>query len=564
MNVLTPSGYKDIDLVNIGDDLVAYDTNTGDVIINKLLDKEYISCDMFHDIYDMDGNLVETKEHIFEEAYGTIAYYKINDTWKLAYNQSIWADMRVVHVNELQVGDIIYDDSDNEVVVTSIVKLDDELTQLKLRVSGDHSYIADGIQLHNPSRYWSGARSATSTNWNFTTGGTNWGSASGLSDNATAPASGDDVFFDGVAALGNSSSNMNTNYSLAIVNLTGYTGALTITGALTVSSTFTDTTSHTWVNGGGTITFSGTQTIASGGSTIPIPITFSIGSTTKTLLGDLTNTGLFSIAGNSIVINWTTNEVIHAKGGLTCTFIQSGGTAKISIEGGTWTGSATSGNGVGNNVDLAGNVTFASIVSWVGNGKTLKYVSGTITTTASTFYITAATLAATITLDTNGISFTNVVVHGIASTNVLTFSLTSNLTVLGTFNMFTAAPSIVANPVTFSGSGSFSIANLYYNGLNTVQRDITLTAGQTYTITTSLRTVGTSTTQFQAPCRIISSNGVTRANLTLSAAATCSAIIDFTRINASGGRTINTWNGVVTDCVNINTYTDLKTVAASS
>ena len=36
MQVLTPSGYVDIIDLNIGDDVIAYDINTGEQIINHL------------------------------------------------------------------------------------------------------------------------------------------------------------------------------------------------------------------------------------------------------------------------------------------------------------------------------------------------------------------------------------------------------------------------------------------------------------------------------------------------------------------------------------------------
>ena len=50
MNLLTPTGYKNIDDVNIGDELIAYDINTGVIIINTLLKKELWTNDMLPSI----------------------------------------------------------------------------------------------------------------------------------------------------------------------------------------------------------------------------------------------------------------------------------------------------------------------------------------------------------------------------------------------------------------------------------------------------------------------------------------------------------------------------------
>ena len=201
MELLTPTGYKNINDVNIGDELIAYDINTGAVIINNLLGKELWTNDMleanppmYESVYNEETQEYEdvlvyagmTSEEVFQETHGDWKFFEINGTWKLFVNQSIWANLKVVHVSDLQVGDIVYDDDDNDVVITSIVECV-EPSWWRLVVSNDHSYIANNLQLHNASRYWSGNMTPTSFNWNYTTGGTNWGSASGVADNATVP-----------------------------------------------------------------------------------------------------------------------------------------------------------------------------------------------------------------------------------------------------------------------------------------------------------------------------------------------------------------------------------------
>lgn len=76
MQVLTPSGYVDIIDLNIGDEVIAYDINTGAQIINHLEGKTLWSPDMYpaeyttgH--YDEEGNwvppvLVRTSYEVFK------------------------------------------------------------------------------------------------------------------------------------------------------------------------------------------------------------------------------------------------------------------------------------------------------------------------------------------------------------------------------------------------------------------------------------------------------------------------------------------------------------------
>ena len=78
----------------------------------------------------------------------------------------------------------------------------------------------------------------TSYNWSYTgTGSTrNWGSASGVADNVSAPVTGDDVYFDGAGAKGNTNSIMQSSYNLASLTVSsGYTSTITHTGALQLS-----------------------------------------------------------------------------------------------------------------------------------------------------------------------------------------------------------------------------------------------------------------------------------------------------------------------------------------
>ena len=72
-------------------------------------------------------------------------------------------------------------------------------------------------------RYWVGGGS--STNWSAT-GNTNWGTASGVQDNASVPGSGDNAIFDG-AGSGNGASVVSANITiLSLTFSSGYTNGL--------------------------------------------------------------------------------------------------------------------------------------------------------------------------------------------------------------------------------------------------------------------------------------------------------------------------------------------------
>ncbi len=57
-----------------------------------------------------------------------------------------------------------------------------------------------------------------------------------------------------------------------------------------------------------------------------------------------------------------------------------------------------------------------------------------------------------------------------------------------------------------------------------------------------------------------SDHATNKANITLNNGALCNVLASFTRIDASGGRTIFTFNGVLTTTVNITAITDLTFV----
>ena len=225
--------------------------------------------------------------------------YLVNGSFNLFREQSIWTSpTTIVHAREMIGGDTVYDDHNADMAVTSIsetlpdedfvriwtgtgdtyifrpgtlcgnktaaelvagddatltLTIDGETVLqpvhvtsvapvkgwLRFLISGDHSFIADGITLHNASRFWVGGTgtwdNAATTHWSATTGG-----AAGSS----APSSSDDVTFDANSGGGT----VTPNAALSINNFTcgAFTGTLafnTNNNNITVAGTFSNSSS---------------------------------------------------------------------------------------------------------------------------------------------------------------------------------------------------------------------------------------------------------------------------------------------------------------------------------
>jgi hypothetical protein len=187
MNILTPSGYKNIMSCSIGDEVIAYDINDGHIIYNTIEAIEEWNSD--------------------NDSEFSSSFYLINDTYTMYKWQSVWANGNVTHANQLKIGDIIYDDENQDITITSITPTLPQTVWYRLEISGDHSYIADGITLHNASRFWVGGTgtwdASSTTNWSGTTGG---------AGGASVPTSADTVTID--AASGSGTITVNTNFTI--------------------------------------------------------------------------------------------------------------------------------------------------------------------------------------------------------------------------------------------------------------------------------------------------------------------------------------------------------------
>lgn len=375
--------------------------------------------------------------------------------------------------------------------------------------------------------FWIGG--GANSNWG-TVG--NWSSTSGGTSNGSTPSSTSDVTFDGAGVNGNTASTVAA--SITVLSLTfssGYTNTVTInnTITLTVAGNFTDNTAHNWtVTGTGNLVLSATATVTSGGKTFPGQVTLS-GSTTKTLSGDWTITGNLIIGIGTQTLN---SGNINAGAGLSMNGIING-TGKIVMNGtGTISGSTCN---INLDINTSGTITFSNPSFGGSTNATLKYVAGTIAA-SPTFQI-----GGNVTLDLSSISWTTV---SIAPASGITVTLNSNL-IATTLNLS-------GSSIAFGGTATFKVTTLNIN--NTVNTNvITLANGITYNITSALNA-------FKSPSTFItitSDHATNRANIFLqNDSSTCNVAANLTRINATG-RPIVSFNGTITDCINVATFSNV-------
>lgn len=416
MQILTPTGYKPIEEIEVGDKVAAFDMVTGEKIINEVIDKKW----MFDNP---------------EENYKLCKFYNINNRWRLAGDLSIWTTPTTVkHISELEIGDKIYDDNDQEITVESIEE-DAGFGWWRFHISGDASYIADGLTMHNASRFWilgtATWNNATTTNWAATSGAGSGGSS--------VPGSADVAIFDSLSGGGT----VTLNYSPTLGGITGgaHTGTL-VTGANTV--TFAS----------GRLDYSGTGTR-----------TLNITNTTFNLVGQ--STGVWNIATTTNLTFISTGSTISAAAG-----IQNG-----TFAGGGLTYNIVSLTGIGGGAgNMTGDNTFASLTIGVSASGRFTMPTGTNQTATN--------------LTLQGTSATN---FGMICTTV------NSALVRGSQSTFTAANVTLSNIVLLdiigAGAGTWSGTNVGDGGgctnitfTSPVTRYWVATTGGNYAATTSWST----------------------------------------------------------------------------
>src|SRR5258708_1180721 len=93
MQILTPGGYKDVNILSVGDEVIG----AGDEV----------------------NHIQEIDEMVYDPAEGFLDY-TINGTYTYFEQQSIMANGTAYHAFELSAGDTLVDDSGNPVTITSL------------------------------------------------------------------------------------------------------------------------------------------------------------------------------------------------------------------------------------------------------------------------------------------------------------------------------------------------------------------------------------------------------------------------------------------------------------
>lgn len=294
-------------------------------------------------------------------------------------------------------------------------------------------------------------------------GGGNW-SATGTWVEGAVPTTADDVV--ATATSGNVTIDTTTCVASTMI-LTNYVGTMTFTAGqkLTVTSTVTFVAGMT-VSGTGTLKFGSTSTtITSGGLSLPINLEFAGG--TKTLgdnwdvNGSVTISATTTINGNTM--NIATNLSVNSSSGA--------GTTNFVLDGtGTWLSNVTTSafnNSI--NINTAGTITLGNFVIY-GVG-TLTYTAGTVDATTNNNQLR---ISSSCILNTGGITWNDVFLPS----SVVTITLASDFTI--------AKDLAISVTIAFAGAYNISCLNFTYINIALGNRDLTLVAGQTLTITNGL------------------------------------------------------------------------------
>lgn len=315
--------------------------------------------------------------------------------------------------------------------------------------------------------------------------------------------------------------------------LTGYVNTLTITSTstITVAGTVTLASGATYT-GTGELILNTTSTITSNGKIWPGNLTMQGTGTNFTLGDNWTILGLFKVAGASPNLLGPGRTLTVGNGISMTSSMGTTGNSKVILTGGTWSGN----NGTWFDLDFQGNCNVSGSVIFGGQAaslRTLRYVSGTITTTGSTLTFAGNSII----IDTNGMSWNN-----LSLTNAVTvssFNLSSLLTINGVFTYAGVGNSFT---LTFAGTGGMTVNTWKFSGR---PYTINLKNGNTYTVTNTLEMEGISGTfAFKT-----TSAGST-ANFNVSGSTISVVKINCTDINSSGGNRILNLNGTNSNTTN--------------
>jgi hypothetical protein len=255
MQILTNTGYIQIENATPGMSVPYYDLQTGERLENEILAIEQITKEWYESVM-LDQRDIPPTERIDQG----FDFRIINGTYKFFREQLVWTNLTTKYAKDLQIGDVIYDDNDQDVTITSISMVAGTGSDIfwKLSISGDHSFIVDGITLHNSTLY------AKSAGGNWSAAGT-WSSTSSAgSDNSGPPTASIDVIFDsgstGNVTVDTTSCVAKTLVCQAAANSITFTSgkALAISGNITFYAGMTVSgTGNLVINAAGTVTTNG-------------------------------------------------------------------------------------------------------------------------------------------------------------------------------------------------------------------------------------------------------------------------------------------------------------------
>lgn len=206
----------------------------------------------------------------------------------------------------------------------------------------------------------------------------------------------------------------------------------------------------------------------------------------------------------------------------------------------TFTGSLT----------VAGTITLGANMTIAGAGTLTSSAAGTLTSTGKTW-------PNAFTVSTAGATRTFADAWTIGGT--LTFSITATITLSGLLTVNGTMSILNGVVLTFAGAFGWTIQTFLSN--HSSAATLTLVNGITYIITISFNA---SASRIGSIFLITSDHATNKAILTLNNGASCNVFASFTRIDASAGRPIYSFNGTITTCLNIYSFTDALTPAVQN
>lgn len=530
--ILTPTGEKPIWLIQVGDEVIGRDGVINVVTEVKKIDNT-------------------TPGWLPDES--TCDTYLINNRYRLHQAQSVYLNGNVSHGYLIQPGDMMYNADGSEFTVTSAQKLDTNYTWYRFEITGDHSYIMDGILVHNASRFWRGADAG---NWNVNG---NWSATDGGGTGASFPVNGDAVSSTSTSSNGRITVNT-ASACTSYIQSGGYTGGLIMNASLTMAGTIT-IISGTTITGTSDIINNVTSTITTAGITISGGLQLKGASQTYTWADAPTITGTLTFGGTGTIVmsgaytltcgTFAINQSFTLSGNVSCSgtttstntntfngsfnidtksltnnsdILAGTGSPTISFSGGgTWS-SNNSATSVAVPITNNGNLTLGTNVC-MGN-TTFTHASGTITAAGGGTTWSNKTGASTITINNTGF------ISGTCTLNV-------------------------NQNYTFNGTAGFTLTAFSFTAGSS--RTISLLQTNNYTVTgTTSNVVGTS----GAILTITSSSASLQVVLNFTSGypaylATCTG----TRINSNGGSKVYVATGILTTTNNwkVIDYTDFIT-----